>query len=74
MLQIWLKWRNHAPFNAAPVFLWSLFSANKALLLSNIGRLMRLCAQTVGGVENKATGQRGEFSQEERGYFNKVIR
>lgn len=33
---------------------------------------MRLCAQAVGGVESKLTGRRGEFSQEERGYFNKV--
>ena len=52
---------------------FSLFSANKALLLSNLGRLMRLCAQAVGGVESKLTGRRGEFSQEERGYFNKVV-
>lgn len=51
----------------------SLSSANKALLLSNLGRLMRLCAQGVGGVETKLTGRRGEFSQEERSYFNKVI-
>ena len=34
---------------------------------------MRLCAQAVGGVESKLTGRRGEFSQEERGYFNKVV-
>lgn len=53
-----------------PVF--SPRSANKALLLSNLGRLMRICAQAVGGVESKITGRRGEFSQEERGYFNKV--
>lgn len=51
---------------------YSLSSANKALLLSNLGRLMRLCAQGVGGVETKLTGRRGEFSQEERSYFNKV--
>jgi len=51
----------------------SLSSANKALLLSNLGRLMRLCAQGVGGVENKVTGRREEFSQEERSYFNKVF-
>lgn len=48
-------------------------SANKALLLSNLGRLMRLCAQAVGGVETKLTGRRGEFTQEERGYFNKAF-
>lgn len=48
-------------------------SANKALLLSNLGRLMRLCAQAVGGVESKLTGRRKEFSQEERGYFNKAF-
>ena len=41
-------------------------------MLSNLGRLMRLCAQAVGGVETKLTGRRGEFTQEERGYFNKV--
>ena len=51
----------------------SFCSANKALLLSNLGRLMRLCAQAVGGVETKLTGRRGEFTQEERGYFNKVL-
>ena len=34
---------------------------------------MRLCAQGVGGVETKLTGRRGEFSQEERSYFNKVL-
>lgn len=51
----------------------SLSSANKALLLSNLGRLMRLCAQGVGGVEDKVTGRREEFSQEERSYFNKVF-
>ena len=34
---------------------------------------MRMCAQAVGGVESKLTGRRGEFSQEERGYFNKVF-
>ena len=51
---------------------FSSLSANKALLLSNLGRLMRICAQAVGGVESKITGRRGEFSQEERGYFNKV--
>ena len=50
----------------------SLLSANKALLLSNLGRLMRLCAQAVGRVHSKGTGKRGEFSQEERSYFNKV--
>lgn len=48
-------------------------SANKALLLSNLGRLMRLCSQAVGGVQSKLTGRRGEFSQEERGYFNKAF-
>lgn len=52
---------------------YSLSSANKALLLSNLGRLMRLCAQSVGGVETRPTGSRGEFSQEERTYFNKVM-
>lgn len=51
----------------------SFCSANKALLLSNLGRLMRLCAQAVGGVETKLTGRRGEFTLEERGYFNKVL-
>ncbi|XP_067036895.1 erythroid differentiation-related factor 1-like isoform X2 [Acropora muricata] len=48
-------------------------SANKALLLSNLGRLMRLCAQAVGRVHSKGTGKRGEFSQEERSYFNKAF-
>ena len=34
---------------------------------------MRLCAQAVGRVDSKGTGKRGEFSQEERSYFNKVF-
>ena len=34
---------------------------------------MRLCAQAVGRVHLKHTGKRGEFSQEERSYFNKVF-
>ena len=42
-------------------------------MLSNLGRLMRLCAQAVGRVHSKGTGKRGEFSQEERSYFNKVF-
>ena len=61
-----------ASFGAHISLVYSSLSANKALLLSNLGRLMRICAQAVGGVESKTTGRRGEFSQEERGYFNKV--
>ncbi|XP_032221918.1 erythroid differentiation-related factor 1 isoform X2 [Nematostella vectensis] len=43
--------------------------ANMALLYSNSGRLMRLCAQAVAGYGTT----RGQFSQEERAFFNKAF-
>lgn len=45
-------------------------STNTALLLCNTGRLMRICAQAhcVSTEQN-----RGEFSQEEALYYNKVM-
>uniref|UniRef100_A0A4W4H3Y6 Erythroid differentiation regulatory factor 1 n=1 Tax=Electrophorus electricus TaxID=8005 RepID=A0A4W4H3Y6_ELEEL len=46
-------------------------SVNKALLLCNIGRLMRICAQAHCAM---ATGEnRGEFSPEEALYYNKAV-
>lgn len=46
-------------------------STNTALLLCNIGRLMRICAQAHCPVS--ADESRGEFSPEEALYYNKVI-
>lgn len=45
-------------------------STNTALLLCNTGRLMRICAQAHCGIS--AEQNRGEFSQEEALYYNKV--
>lgn len=45
-------------------------SVNKALLLCNIGRLMRICAQAHCSVTSEEN--RGEFSPEEALYYNKV--
>ena len=44
-----------------------VLSANKALVLSNLGRLKLSFAQAV------RRRKRQEFSEEERGYFNQVI-
>lgn len=43
---------------------------NKALLLCNTGRLMRICAQAHCAIS--AGQSRGEFSPEEALYYNKV--
>lgn len=45
-------------------------SINTALLLCNIGRLMRICAQAHCVVTSEQ--RRGEFSPEEALYYNKV--
>lgn len=45
-------------------------SVNKALLLCNIGRLMRICAQAHCTMTTEES--RGEFSPEEALYYNKV--
>lgn len=45
-------------------------STNKALLLCNTGRLMRICAQAHCAVSGDQG--RGEFSPEEALYYNKV--
>ncbi|KAM8924402.1 erythroid differentiation-related factor 1 [Pelodytes ibericus] len=46
-------------------------STNIALLLCNMGRLMRICAQAHCGSGNDSS--RGEFSPEEALYYNKAI-
>ncbi|XP_066536733.1 erythroid differentiation-related factor 1 [Hoplias malabaricus] len=46
-------------------------SVNKALLLCNIGRLMRICAQA--HCTMTADDSRGEFSPEEALYYNKAV-
>nr|XP_057914197.1 erythroid differentiation-related factor 1 isoform X2 [Doryrhamphus excisus] len=46
-------------------------STNKALLLCNTGKLMRICAQAHSGVP--ADDSRGEFSPEEALYYHKAI-
>ena len=44
-----------------------------ALLYSNSGKLMRLCAQVFGNsTKSCATEARGQFTQQEETYFNKV--
>lgn len=45
-------------------------SVNTALLLCNIGRLMRICAQAHCIMTSEHS--RGEFSPEETLYYNKV--
>lgn len=47
-------------------------STNKALLLCNTGRLMRICAQAHCAIS--VDQSRGEFSPEEALYYNKVPR
>ncbi|XP_076834302.1 erythroid differentiation-related factor 1 [Brachyhypopomus gauderio] len=46
-------------------------SVNKALLLCNIGRLMRICAQAHCAMATEES--RGEFSPEEALYYNKAV-
>ncbi|XP_072545526.1 erythroid differentiation-related factor 1 isoform X2 [Salminus brasiliensis] len=46
-------------------------SVNKALLLCNIGRLMRICAQAHCAMTSEES--RGEFSPEEALYYNKAV-
>lgn len=46
-------------------------SVNKALLLCNIGRLMRICAQAHCTMTTEES--RGEFSPEEALYYNKAV-
>ncbi|XP_077439017.1 erythroid differentiation-related factor 1 [Vanacampus margaritifer] len=46
-------------------------STNKALLLCNTGKLMRICAQAHSGVS--VDDSRGEFSPEEALYYHKAI-
>ncbi|XP_063291146.1 erythroid differentiation-related factor 1 [Pelobates fuscus] len=46
-------------------------TTNIALLLCNMGRLMRICAQAHSGSGNDSS--RGEFSPEEALYYNKAI-
>uniref|UniRef100_A0AAR2JRY6 Erythroid differentiation regulatory factor 1 n=1 Tax=Pygocentrus nattereri TaxID=42514 RepID=A0AAR2JRY6_PYGNA len=46
-------------------------SVNKALLLCNIGRLMRICAQAHCAMTTEES--RGEFSPEEALYYNKAV-
>ena len=44
-----------------------------ALLYSNTGKLMRLCAQVYGNsTKSSVDGERGQFTQQEETYFNKV--
>ena len=51
-----------------------MFRVNKALLYSNMGRLMRLCAQVYGySTRQSLEEHRGQFTQEEKTYFSKVI-
>ncbi|XP_071987510.1 erythroid differentiation-related factor 1 isoform X3 [Engystomops pustulosus] len=45
-------------------------TTNSALLLCNMGRLMRICAQAHSGGSDE---RRGEFSPEEALYYNKAI-
>ncbi|XP_061646713.1 erythroid differentiation-related factor 1 [Phyllopteryx taeniolatus] len=47
-------------------------STNKALLLCNMGKLMRICAQGHSGVVS-VDDSRGEFSPEEALYYHKAI-
>ncbi|XP_061692945.1 erythroid differentiation-related factor 1 [Syngnathoides biaculeatus] len=47
-------------------------STNKALLLCNTGKLMRICAQAHSGVVS-VDDSRGEFSPEEALYYHKAI-
>ncbi|XP_061545600.1 erythroid differentiation-related factor 1 isoform X1 [Phycodurus eques] len=47
-------------------------STNKALLLCNMGKLMRICAQGHSGVVS-VNDSRGEFSPEEALYYHKAI-
>ena len=50
------------------------FRSNMALLCSNTGKLMRLCAQVYGNsTKSCVTEARGQFTQQEETYFNKVI-
>ncbi|KAM9808634.1 erythroid differentiation-related factor 1 [Syngnathus typhle] len=46
-------------------------STNKALLLCNTGKLMRICAQAHSGISTDDS--RGEFSPEEALYYHKAI-
>jgi len=47
--------------------------ANMALLYSNTGKLMRLCAQVYGNsTKFNYEENRGQFTQQEETYFNKV--
>eukprot|EP00111_Clytia_hemisphaerica_P018019 TCONS_00053334-protein len=48
--------------------------ANVALLYSNTGKLMRLCAQVYGNsTKSSVDGERGQFTQQEETYFNKAF-